>query len=229
MQGTPPGALHYEAAGPGACPWSSRGINFGCKAIWSAEDVGKGKLHVYVNKYASFNKRPYAPMKWDISPFINVCTNAYAYFHAYLCFLRQVWSVSFYFTFYLRTEEMKQKIFQEFVNEELRTGSFPRMTKEQLIDHQDVCGICLEEMRWSGRKTPCNHVFHNHCLSLAISSFTFCPICKYPLWEAFHQRRAGAAEEGLLRFCQVYILVSNLHLKINRTSIIDTKRYKLIL
>ncbi|XP_039289720.1 uncharacterized protein LOC111064236 isoform X2 [Nilaparvata lugens] len=47
---------------------------------------------------------------------------------------------------------------------------------------EQVCAICLDGMRpLSSRVTPCNHVFHAHCLRKCIKQFRHCPLCKHVL------------------------------------------------
>ncbi|RZF41779.1 hypothetical protein LSTR_LSTR012296 [Laodelphax striatellus] len=47
---------------------------------------------------------------------------------------------------------------------------------------EQCCAICLDSMRpLSSRVTPCNHVFHAHCLRKCIKQFRHCPLCKHVL------------------------------------------------
>ena len=53
-------------------------------------------------------------------------------------------------------------------------ASLPDASKEQIEDNNDVCSICLHDMK-SAKITPCNHLYHKMCLR---STKTNCPLCK---------------------------------------------------
>ena len=61
--------------------------------------------------------------------------------------------------------------------EEQSVKKFRTANKSDISKFDDVCAICLGEMK-SARETQCHHLFHDHCLSLAIKSSNFCPTCK---------------------------------------------------
>jgi hypothetical protein len=42
-------------------------------------------------------------------------------------------------------------------------ASLPDASKEQIEDNNDVCSICLHDMK-SAKITPCNHFYHEICL-----------------------------------------------------------------
>jgi hypothetical protein len=50
-------------------------------------------------------------------------------------------------------------------------------SKEQIEDKNDVCSICLHDMK-SAKITPCNHLYHEMCLRKWLSTKTDCPLCK---------------------------------------------------
>jgi hypothetical protein len=50
-------------------------------------------------------------------------------------------------------------------------------SKEQIDDNNDVCSICLHDMK-SAKITLCNHLYHEMCLRKWISTKTDCPLCK---------------------------------------------------
>ena len=50
-------------------------------------------------------------------------------------------------------------------------------SKEQIEDKNDVCSICLHDMK-SAKITPCNHLYHEMCLRRWLSTKTDCPLCK---------------------------------------------------
>lgn len=52
----------------------------------------------------------------------------------------------------------------------------PNATKEQLYALNDVCAICLRNMK-SAKVTPCNHHFHESCLTKWSYISQNCPLC----------------------------------------------------
>ena len=58
--------------------------------------------------------------------------------------------------------------------EEQSVKKFRTANKSDISKFDDVCAICLGEMK-SARETQCHHLFHDHCLSLAIKTSNFCP------------------------------------------------------
>ncbi|XP_022082376.1 E3 ubiquitin-protein ligase AMFR-like [Acanthaster planci] len=59
-------------------------------------------------------------------------------------------------------------------------ANFPLATEAELLENNDDCAICWEEMK-SARKLPCNHFFHNACLRSWLEHETSCPTCRYAL------------------------------------------------
>ena len=60
------------------------------------------------------------------------------------------------------------------VNKKL--NALPYAEEHQLKDTDDVCAICLEELR-TARVTPCRHMFHNLCLRKWLNVQNKCPMC----------------------------------------------------
>ena len=52
----------------------------------------------------------------------------------------------------------------------------PRASHERLAESEDVCPICLEELK-AARVTPCNHLFHEVCLKKWLNVQNNCPMC----------------------------------------------------
>ncbi|GBP31942.1 E3 ubiquitin-protein ligase AMFR [Eumeta japonica] len=61
--------------------------------------------------------------------------------------------------------------------------NYPMASAEELEAHQDHCAICWDQME-SARKLPCQHLFHNSCLSLWLQQDASCPTCRreLPSW-----------------------------------------------
>jgi E3 ubiquitin-protein ligase RNF139 len=56
------------------------------------------------------------------------------------------------------------------------TANLPDASKEQIEDNNDVCSICLHDMK-SAKITPCNHFYHEICLRKWLTTKTDCPLC----------------------------------------------------
>ena len=58
------------------------------------------------------------------------------------------------------------------------TANLPDASKEQIEDTNDVCSICLQDMKIV-KITPCNHLYHEMCLRkwLNTCTKTDCPLC----------------------------------------------------
>ena len=54
---------------------------------------------------------------------------------------------------------------------------FPDATEEELQQQDSTCIICREQMT-SGKKLPCNHIFHAHCLRSWFQRQQSCPTCR---------------------------------------------------
>ena len=56
------------------------------------------------------------------------------------------------------------------------TANLPDASKEQIEDNNDVCSICLQDMKIV-KITPCNHLYHEMCLRKWLNIKTDCPLC----------------------------------------------------
>jgi hypothetical protein len=56
------------------------------------------------------------------------------------------------------------------------TANLPDASKEQIEDKNDVCSICLQDMKIA-KITPCNHLYHEMCLRKWLNTKTDCPLC----------------------------------------------------
>ena len=56
------------------------------------------------------------------------------------------------------------------------TVNLPDASKEQIEDNNDVCSICLQDMKIV-KITPCNHLYHEMCLRKWLNIKTDCPLC----------------------------------------------------
>eukprot|EP00826_Nyctotherus_ovalis_P023473 TRINITY_DN1802_c0_g1_i7.p2 TRINITY_DN1802_c0_g1~~TRINITY_DN1802_c0_g1_i7.p2 ORF type:complete len:221 (+),score=30.34 TRINITY_DN1802_c0_g1_i7:821-1483(+) len=70
-----------------------------------------------------------------------------------------------------------------------RIDKLPTMTYD---DHEETCIICLQKIS-QGKKLPCNHVFHIHCLKIWLINKDHCPMCRTELKEEITQ-----ADESVL-------------------------------
>eukprot|EP00795_Rhopilema_esculentum_P003047 gene3047-1326_t len=68
------------------------------------------------------------------------------------------------------------------------TLSYPDATEELLSQHDNVCIICREEMT-SGKKLPCNHIFHAHCLRSWFQRQQSCPTCRMDVLRPIEQQQ----------------------------------------
>ena len=57
-----------------------------------------------------------------------------------------------------------------------KINSLPEARAEQLLEFDDVCAICYQEMV-SARITRCNHFFHGVCLRKWLYVQDICPLC----------------------------------------------------
>uniref|UniRef100_A0AC35U094 RING-type domain-containing protein n=1 Tax=Rhabditophanes sp. KR3021 TaxID=114890 RepID=A0AC35U094_9BILA len=53
----------------------------------------------------------------------------------------------------------------------------PKVAVKTLEDLEDLCCICMQEMKKEARMTPCKHIFHGYCLKKWISIKAVCPLC----------------------------------------------------
>lgn len=57
-----------------------------------------------------------------------------------------------------------------------KINSLPEARPEQLLEFDDVCAICYQEMG-TARITRCNHYFHGVCLRKWLYVQDICPLC----------------------------------------------------
>jgi len=82
-----------------------------------------------------------------------------------------------YVNVYLRGKQILYNEVATLWQEEEKVKRFPMADKEEIFQFDDVCAICLGGMK-NARKTHCKHLFHDHCLSLAVQASPNCPTCK---------------------------------------------------
>ena len=60
--------------------------------------------------------------------------------------------------------------------------TLPNATWKELIENDDVCSICLEEMNYGETVLlSCNHIYHRECITRAASYSDECPLCRVKL------------------------------------------------
>ncbi len=55
---------------------------------------------------------------------------------------------------------------------------FPDATPDEIVDGDNVCIICREEMAAGAKKLPCSHIFHAACLRSWFQRQQTCPTCR---------------------------------------------------
>lgn len=62
---------------------------------------------------------------------------------------------------------------------------FQYQTDDKDCESHDCCSICIETFDLGENlvRTPCNHVFHEHCLSRWLDSRDTCPVCRHDIEE----------------------------------------------
>lgn len=68
----------------------------------------------------------------------------------------------------------------------------PEANEEQLIELDDLCAICFQEMK-SAKITSCNHFFHGVCLRKWLYVQDRCPLCHDILYKTESERKGDAA------------------------------------
>jgi len=71
---------------------------------------------------------------------------------------------------------------------------FPDASEEDLVRADHTCIVCREDMR-SGKRLPCNHVFHMECLKSWLERQQNCPICRSAITASNTPAAAPAAHE----------------------------------
>nr|XP_023022024.1 RING finger protein 145-like isoform X1 [Leptinotarsa decemlineata] len=82
-----------------------------------------------------------------------------------------------YFVIYLRIKDVYHNNWKTLRAERQTYRSFRVATKEDIQEWADICAVCLCSMS-SARITPCNHLFHPHCLKQCLKTSFYCPLCK---------------------------------------------------
>ncbi|CAH1169664.1 unnamed protein product [Phaedon cochleariae] len=82
-----------------------------------------------------------------------------------------------YFLVYLRVKDVYHNSWKLLRTERETYRSFRVATVEDIENWADLCAVCLNTMS-SARITPCNHLFHPHCLKQCLRISLFCPLCK---------------------------------------------------
>lgn len=88
--------------------------------------------------------------------------------------------ISLYLNVYLRYKEMKLNCLHDLNIERAVLTQYRYATKQELIEFDDVCAVCLCQMHLA-RITPCHHIFHGECLRQCLKTSNQCPICKREL------------------------------------------------
>ena len=62
---------------------------------------------------------------------------------------------------------------------------FQYRTDDKDCESHDCCSICIESFSLGENlvRTPCNHVFHEHCLSRWLDTRDTCPVCRHDIEE----------------------------------------------
>ena len=82
-----------------------------------------------------------------------------------------------YVNVYLRLKDSLHNEFTTLTLEDESVKRFKAAKKEEIEKFDDVCAICLGDMK-QAKITNCHHLFHLHCLSLALQTSSYCPTCK---------------------------------------------------
>ncbi|KAM9777509.1 RING finger protein 145 [Neosynchiropus ocellatus] len=75
-----------------------------------------------------------------------------------------------------------------------KISSLPKATAQQLLEHDDVCSICFQDMS-SSVVTCCGHFFHANCLRKWLYVQETCPMCHQTVRPTARCREASAPEE----------------------------------
>ena len=82
-----------------------------------------------------------------------------------------------YINVYLRGKDILYNEVTTLALEDESLKKFRKADQSDISRFDDICAICLSGMK-NARITNCHHLFHGHCLSLAIESSPNCPTCK---------------------------------------------------
>lgn len=85
--------------------------------------------------------------------------------------------LSSYFLLYLNLKDLISNYIYPLMLEKQTFASFRMASMEDIEEWDDICAVCLTTMS-KARITPCNHLFHPHCLKRCLKSSFQCPLCK---------------------------------------------------
>lgn len=85
--------------------------------------------------------------------------------------------IIWYFTIYIRYKDLYYNYWVNIVNEIQVNSKFRSATKDEIVEYNDVCAVCLNTM-YKAKITPCKHLFHSNCLKQCIKITFECPLCK---------------------------------------------------
>lgn len=85
--------------------------------------------------------------------------------------------LSAYFLLYLNIKDLVSNYIYPLMLEKQTFASFRTASIKDIEDWDDICAVCLTTMS-KARITPCNHLFHPHCLKRCLKNSFQCPLCK---------------------------------------------------
>ncbi len=88
--------------------------------------------------------------------------------------------ITLYLNVYLSYKKLVRGCWKTLNEETAVVSQFRFATKDELLEFEDVCAVCLTEMRLA-RITPCHHIFHTDCLRKCLLNCDRCPVCKREL------------------------------------------------
>ncbi len=113
-------------------------------------------------------------------------TGALGFLEILFSFIFMIWSlfiqqqflmlVALYTNIYTCSRELINNSIYSAFAEWTVLAHFQKATYKELRELDDVCAICLNDMR-TARKTPCQHYFHGRCLRKCLRERAACPMC----------------------------------------------------
>lgn len=85
--------------------------------------------------------------------------------------------LTFYLNVYLSYKKLMKGSLKKLIEEKALVSQFRFATKSELEEFEDICAVCLNEMRLA-KITPCHHIFHTDCLRKCLLNCDKCPLCK---------------------------------------------------
>ncbi|XP_053700723.1 RING finger protein 145 isoform X2 [Synchiropus splendidus] len=76
-----------------------------------------------------------------------------------------------------------------------KINSLPKATTQQLLEHNDVCAICFQDMS-SSVITYCGHFFHGNCLRKWLYVQETCPMCHQTVRPTAHCQEASVPPQN---------------------------------